>query len=233
MSGRDCHGHGTHVASLCGGVSVGVARQVTLYSVRVLACNNSAPWSVVLNGLDFVSRIIPERKRPAVVSMSLSGGHHPSVNRAVRRLYELGIPVVTAAGNGRGDSCSRSPASSPHAITVAGSANHDRLYYTGLGTNFGACVDVFAPGERVKGADYLCSDCNKVLSGTSMSAPLVAGVIAVYLSRQPLLTPDQLREKLVNDSVKDVLDFSNMPQKYREITPNRLVTLPGTFSLIL
>ena len=227
MKGRDCHGHGTHVASLCGGKTYGTAKKVTLYSVRVLSCENSAPWSVVLDGLDFVSRIIPQRMKPAVVSMSLSGSHHASVDQAVHELYRKNITVVSAAGNGEEDCCSRSPASSPYSITVAGTRSNDGLYRAGRGTNFGRCVDMFAPGEMVRGASLLCTNCSKILSGTSMSTPIVAGIAAVHLSRQPLITPAQMKEKIVHGSLKDVIDFQGMPESYRSITPNRLITIPG------
>ena len=227
MQGRDCHGHGTHVASLCGGKTFGTAKKVTLYSVRVLSCQNSAPWSVVLDGLEFVSEIIGTRMRPAVVTMSLSGQFHASVNEAVAELHAEGVPVVTVAGNGKTDSCTRSPASSPHAITVAGTRFGDGLYKIRLGTNFGECVDLFAPGEQITGAHYVCPNCTKQLSGTSMSAPMVAGLAAIHLARRPHMTPTQIMERLVNDSLKGVIDYQGMPGPYRTLTPNRLAHVPG------
>lgn len=165
--------------------------------------------------------------KPAIVSMSLSGSYHGSVNEAVRKLYEKNITVISAAGNGEMDSCIRSPASSPHAITVAGTRSNDGLYRFGRGTNIGRCVDVFAPGEWVLGASHVCSNCSKYLSGTSMSTPMVAGVVAIHVSRQPLMTPAQAKEKIMEDSVKNVIDFQGMADSYQPITPNRLVTIPG------
>ena len=231
--GQDCHGHGTHVASLCGGKTFGAAKKVTIYSVRVLSCENSAPWSVVLDGLDFVSQIIPRRMKPAIVTMSLSGLYHESVNEAIKELHQKNIPVITVAGNGETDCCSRSPASSPHTITVAGTRIGDGLYRIGKGTNFGRCVDIFAPGELILGANYLCKNCSKLLSGTSMAAPIVAGIAAIHMSRKPLMTPAQIKERLINDSLKGVVDFRGMPENYHSLTPNRLVHLPGMYHVCL
>ena len=225
--GRDCHGHGTHVASLSGGKTFGSAKKATIYSVRVLACNNAAPWTVILDGLDYVLRTAPSRNRPSIISMSLSGDFYRVVNDAVSNIIKQGIHVVTAAGNGQVDACSRSPASVEPAISVGGTRNGDGLYLLGSGTNFGPCVDIFSPGERVLAADWTCANCSKMLSGTSMSTPIVSGVAAIQLSRQPLLTPDQLKKKLIEDSLKDVLIFDGIPNEYRSTTPNRLLHLPG------
>ena len=205
----------------------GTAKKVTLYSVRVLGCQNSAPWSVVLDGLDFVSRIIQSRMRPAVITMSLSGSYHQSVNNAVRELHRKNIPVVTVAGNEETDCCNYSPASSPHAITVAGTRLGDGLYRIGRGTNYGSCVDLFAPAEQITGASHLCWNCTKILSGTSMAAPMVAGIVAIHLSRTPRISAQQVKERIVNDSLHDVIDYQGMPRRYQSLTPNHLVQIAG------
>lgn len=223
-NGADCYGHGTHVASNAAGATYGAAKKATIYSVRVLDCSNRGPWSTTLEGLDYVMRVIRERKRPAVVSMSLSGSFTQSVNDAVQSLYSSGVPVVVAAGNGRTDACSRTPASSPDVITVAGSANNDGLYFA---TNYGSCVDIFAPGDSIQGADYLCSDCHQFLSGTSFSAPIVSGAIAILLQRRPLLTPDEIISDLQTLSVSNTLDFRVIPSNFRSRTPNRALFIPG------
>ncbi len=225
--GADCHGHGTHVASLSGGKTYGSAKKVTIYSVRVLQCNNAAPWSTVLDGLDYVYRITYNRGRPAIASLSLGGSYYQTVNNAMETLYGVGIPVIVAAGNGVADSCYRSPASSNFALTVAGSRDGDRMYTLGSGTNYGACVNIFAPGESILSADYRCANCSVVFSGTSMSAPIVSGVAAIHLSRQPLLTPYQLFQKMINESIKDALNFTGIPRDAWEVTPNRLIHVQG------
>ncbi len=223
--GRDCHGHGTHVSSLAGGDTYGVAKGAQLYSVRVLDCSNAGPWSGVLDGLDYVSRVIAARNRPAVVSMSLSGGYTRSVNDAVQRMSNQGIHIVVAAGNSFADACERSPASSPYVTTVGGSARNDGIYSF---TNFGSCVNIFAPGSNIEGADHTCTTCTKTISGTSMSVPLVSGVVAMLLVRQPLLTPAEMRSLLAELSVKNRLEFRSIPFASRGITPNRLLHIPGT-----
>ena len=169
MEGRDCHGHGTHVASNAAGRDYGTASGAIIYSIRALGCSNFAPWSVIIAGLDYAMRIIPVRGRPAVVSVSIIGSYTQSVNDAVQNLTKIGIPVVVCAGNDARDACLQSPASTPDAITVAGSADGDELYPD---TNYGPCVDIFAPGHIVKGAYYRCRDCSVVDSGASYATPI-------------------------------------------------------------
>lgn len=224
--GEDCFGHGTHVASLAAGARHGAAKKATVYSVRVLDCQNRGPWSTTLDGIDYTMRVIAERKRPAVVSMSLSGGFTRSVNDAVETLHASGVPVVVAAGNSQRDACGETPASSPSAITVAGSAITDGLYFA---TNYGPCVNIFAPGSSILGANHSCTNCYKFLSGTSMSTPLVSGVIAILLQRQPLLTPDEVLSQLIDLSLTNTLDLSRIPSSFRDRTPNRALHIPGTY----
>jgi hypothetical protein len=225
MEGRDCDGHGTHVASLAAGRNYGTASGANIYSIRALGCSSSAPWGVIIAGLDYAMRIIPVRGRPAVVSMSIGGSYTQSVNDAVQNLTHNGIPVVVAAGNGASDACLYSPASTPEAITVAGSADGDELY---PGTNYGPCVDIFAPGHIVKGAYNRCRDCYITKSGTSMSTPIVSGAIAIMLQRQPKLTPDQIRHQLISFSTNDTLNFDIIPVDFNSSTPNRLLYIPGS-----
>ena len=222
MSGRDCHGHGTHVASLVGGKTFGVAKKASLYSVRVLRCENSAPLSTVLDGLDFVSSIVPKRGRNAIISISLSGSFHHSINDAIETLYRQGIPVVVAAGNNHIDACTISPASSVHAITVGATTRNDNLYER---SNFGSCVDIFAPGESLWGADYNCRDCVNGRSGTSQAVGVVSGAAAVYLSHSPFLTPDQLKQKVIDQSLEGVINLDAVPGNFRSVTPNRLLNI--------
>jgi hypothetical protein len=222
MSGRDCHGHGTHVASLVGGRKYGVAKKASLYSVRVLRCENSAPLSTVLDGLDFVSSIVPKRGRNAIISISLTGSFHHSINDAIETLYRQGIPVVVAAGNDHIDACTTSPASSVHAITVGATTRDDSLYEH---SNYGSCVDIFAPGESLWGADYSCPDCEISRSGTSQAVGLVSGVAAVYLSRSPFHTPSQLKQKIIDQSLEGVINLDAVPGNVRSATPNRLLNI--------
>ena len=212
------------MASLAIGNMSGTAPKAHAYSVRVLNCNNFAPWSVVIDGLNYAVRLIKASGKPSVVSMSLSGGRFQAMNDAVRNAHSMGVTVVVAASNSRVNACSLSPAGSPHAITVGGTARGDALYFY---TNGGSCVDILAPGASVSGANFSCNTCKKIISGTSVSTPLVSGVVAILLQRQPLLTPDQVKEKLINDSLKDVINFDRFPVNLRNSTPNRLLHIPG------
>ncbi len=222
--GRDCNGHGTHVSSLCGGKTYGSAKKVTLYSVRVLGCNNAGPWSVVLEGIDFAVSMAERTMRPSILSMSFSGDYYQTVNNAITSALNRGVQCVIAAGNGRTDSCSSSPASNARGITVGGTKQGDGLY---AATNYGRCVDIFAPGERILAADVACNNCSQYLSGTSMSTPLVSGLAAIVLGREPLLSADQLKAKVIEQSIKGAIDYTGIPDNQKTMTPNRLATVQG------
>ena len=224
LKGRDCRGHGTHVASNAAGETFGTAKKANIYSIRVLGCSNTAPWSVILKGVDYAKKIIPARGRPAVVSMSIGGYYTQSVNDAVQNLYKSGIPVVVSAGNDASDACIKSPASAPDVITVAGSADGDELYPY---TNYGSCVDIFAPGYIVKGAYLKCRNCYRFISGTSMSTPMVSGAVAIMLEKQPKLTPDEILDQLIAVATNDTLNFDIIPPDYIDSTPNQLLYIPG------
>ena len=228
--GRDCHGHGTHVASLCGGKTYGSAKKVNMYSIRVLGCNGRAPWSTVIDGLDYISGVVPVRGRPAIISMSLGGSYYTVVDEMVERLVEEGITVIAGAGNRRDDACSVLPAGSNSSITVAGSNSMDGLYQR---TNYGACVDIFAPASTVRGANINCIRCYRYRSGTSMATPLVSGVAAIHLSQKPWLTPADIKTILINEAASNVLiyDESIIPQSYWTVTKNRLLQIQGNILL--
>ena len=230
QKGRDCDGHGTHVASLACGKLYGVAKKANCYSVRVLDCLNETPLSVIVDGLNFaatnITNINPHR--PAIISMSLGGPYTPLVNNMSRNIINTGIPIVAAAGNDGDDACNYSPGSTPEVITVASSAQGDDMSSF---TNGGSCVDIFAPGSTVIGADYSCSGCacTMTLSGTSMAAPLVSGTIALYLQEQPLLTPSQIKEKLTKDCLEDVLDYRYLSDSLQNTTINCLLYINSKF----
>ena len=156
--------------------------------------------------------------------MSLGGPYSHFINNISSEIVYIGIPIVAAAGNDRDDACNYSPASAPGVITVAGSAQGDDVYYY---TNGGSCVDVFAPGSDVIGANYSCNecDCTVGLYGTSMATPLVSGVIALHLQQQPLLTPSQILQKLKEDCLKNALDYSYLHYSLQNVTHNCLLYL--------
>lgn len=205
MQGSDCYGHGTHIASVVAGRTFGVAREATVYSVRTLQCNNTALWSVVLSSLERVANHIQSTQKPSVISLSFIGVYNQVVNDVIADIVARGIPVVVAAGNvGGEDACEYSPASSPMAITVAASDDEDYLFRDFPGSAVGPCVDIVAPGVDIVGADFRCPSCFAVLDGTSQAAPLVAGILSLYLQEDSSLTPRQLKERLLEEAVETV-----------------------------
>lgn len=191
----DCHGHGTHVAGTAAGTNVGVAQSATLVSIRVLGCTGSAPWSQVIAGIDW---LIANHEKPAVANMSLGGSSSAVVNTAVANAVAAGITFAVSAGNQNSDACSYSPASTPTALTVAATTRTDaRAWFS----NFGSCVDVFAPGTEiyssVKTGGY------DSWNGTSMSSPHVAGVAALYLAANPTALPGAVNAALLEGATAD------------------------------
>lgn len=223
QNGKDCNGHGTLVASLIGGKTYGTAKKVNLLSVRVLGCDRAAPWSVILDGLNFVSNEISRRKRPAIVSLAVSGNRHPSIDTAISTLHEKNVLVVVSAGNAHSDACSYSPSSNSQVLTVGATNRVDKIYEE---SNYGPCVDIFAPGELIEGAEHSCPTCTiDDVNGTSLAAPLVCGIAAVYLSRSPLMAPTDLKQIVIDIATKNVINFGSIPLSYQSTTPNRMAKL--------
>ena len=195
----DCSGHGTHVSGTIGGTWSGVAKKITLHPVRVFGCGGNTSMSTIVRALDW---ILGNHKKPAVVNMSLGGGNSVSLNNAIKRLYENNIVVVVAAGNENVDACYSSPANSPYALTVGASTQSDsRAAFS----NYGPCVDIFAPGSRIKSAWNTGDKAGILLDGTSMASPHVAGVAALYLSKFPESTARQVFDAIRNRATKDAL----------------------------
>lgn len=179
----DCHGHGTHVAGTVGGTAVGVAKNVALVAVRVLNCQGSGSYSQVIAGIDWVTA---NAVKPAVANMSLGGVASAAVNTAVANSIAAGVVYAVAAGNENTDACTRSPASTPAALTVAATTSADaRASFS----NYGTCVDLFAPGSAIYSSTQTGTGTYASWSGTSMAAPHVAGVAALYLSAHPAALP--------------------------------------------
>ncbi|MCA1942000.1 MAG: fibronectin type III domain-containing protein [Yonghaparkia sp.] len=192
----DCNGHGTHVAGTVGGTTYGVAKKVTLVPVRVFGCDGSGDTVGLVQALNW---IIADHQvgEPAVINMSLGGPYDVTLNNTVQDAINDGITVVVAAGNDSEPSCYYSPSSATNAITVnaATKNNIDASY-----SNFGSCSDIYAPGSEVKSADKDSNTDSKILSGTSMAAPHVAGVAARILSHWPELTPAQVAAKILGEA---------------------------------
>ena len=209
----DCFGHGTHVAGILGGQTYGVAKSVSLVAVRVLNCSGVTTESQLINGLDWV---IADHQPgvAAVANISIGGPTSVLIDSAVQALFDDGVSVSIAAGNSGLSACGTSPARVPSALTVAASNPADtRPSFS----NWGPCVDLFAPGYSIPSAGITSSTATAIMTGTSMSAPHVAGAAALLLSVQPTLTPSQVTSVLLSSATLGVIISAG------STTPNRLL----------
>jgi subtilisin family serine protease len=198
-SADDCNGHGTHVAGTVGGSTYGVAKGVKLVAVRVLDCAGSGTNAGVIAGVNWVTQ---NARKPAVANMSLGGGVSTALDNAVSSSIDSGVTYALAAGNSNANACSSSPSRVPAAITVGATTSTDaRASYS----NYGACLDIFAPGSSITSAWYTSASATNSISGTSMASPHVAGAAALVLSRNTGFTPAQVRTALVNAATPSVV----------------------------
>lgn len=214
----DCNGHGTHVAGTVAGTTYGVAKGATVVPVRVLDCNGSGYNSDVVAGLDWIVAN-HAAGTPAVVNMSLGGAASAAVDAALQSVINDGVAAFAAAGNSAVDACGSSPARVPAAVTVAASDSADRQ--AGF-SNYGSCVDLYAPGVGITSASYSSATASASMSGTSMATPHAAGVGAVLLAQNPALTPAQVAAALVSNSTAGVVIGAAAG------TPNRMLYSAGT-----
>jgi serine protease len=190
---NDCNGHGTHVAGTVGGTVYGVAKETRLVPVRVLNCQGSGTNAGVIAGIDWVTA---NHVKPAVANMSLGGGASSATDTAVNNLINAGVTVVVAAGNDNRDACNYSPARVANAITVGSTTSSDaRSSFS----NFGSCVNIFAPGSSITAAWSTSNTATNTISGTSMASPHVAGVAALYLADNPSATPATVRNAIYSN----------------------------------
>lgn len=225
-NGIDCHGHGTHVAGTVGGNSFGVAPAASLISVRVLDCSGAGSVSGVIAGIDWV--INDHISGPAVINMSLGAGKSASLESAVDRAYNDGITVVSAAGNSNIDACTSSPGGNKASgLTVGATTITDtRASYS----NFGACLDLFAPGSSIVSAGISSPNASSTMSGTSMAAPHVAGLAARYLSAATSASPAQVMTAIISESTPNVVTSAGTlsPNKLAYGDPATAPSSPGT-----
>jgi subtilisin family serine protease len=205
-SADDCNGHGTHVAGTVGGANYGVAKNVSLVAVRVLNCSGSGTWSGVIAGIDWVTAH-HAAGTPAVSNMSLGGGANTSVDNAVRNMIADGVSSAIAAGNGNQggraqDACKYTPARVSQAMTIGATDQSDRKTSW---SNYGTCVDWFAPGLNITSAWYNGNTATRTISGTSMATPHTAGVAALYLEDNPGASPSAVSAALAANNTRGVV----------------------------
>ena len=212
----DCNGHGTHVAGTVGGNSYGVAKNVNVVGVRVLGCNGSGSNSGVIAGINWVKN---NASGPSVANMSLGGGASQATDDAVNNAVASGISFVVAAGNDNRSACNYSPARAANAITVGSTTSSDgRSSFS----NYGNCLDIYAPGSSIKSAWYNSNSATNTISGTSMASPHVAGAVALYLDQNPSLSPSQI------DSLLSQRSSKNKVSDAKSGSPNELLYTLGT-----
>ncbi|MFD8979407.1 S8 family peptidase [Streptomyces sp. NPDC059564] len=212
-NGADCNGHGTHVAGTVGGTTFGVARKTTLVSVRVFGCTGGGSSSAVIAGFDWVAA---NARQPAVLNASLGGDRSAAVNAAATAVSDRGVLPVIAAGNENRDACQVSPASALRVETVGAT---DRFDQEASFSNFGECLDIYAPGQDITSAKLGGGSTN--MSGTSMAAPHVAGVAALYKAEHPNALPAEVHNFLSDKSTKD------MVENLSDNSPNQLLFTNG------
>ncbi|MBD8868485.1 S8 family serine peptidase [Nocardioides sp. MJB4] len=220
----DCHGHGTHVAGTVAGTTYGVAKKATVIPVRVLDCQGSGSNSGVIAGMDWVAT--RTGSAPKVANMSLGGGASTATDDAVSRMVNAGVTVAVAAGNENQNACNVSPARAASAITVASSTSTDaRSSFS----NWGSCVDLFAPGSSITSAWIGSGSATNTISGTSMASPHVAGAAALYLQGNPGASPTTVTNALTGKaSTGKISDVKGSPNRLLFTDPTGGGTPPPT-----
>jgi subtilisin family serine protease len=197
---KDCTGHGTHVAGTVGSGAWGVAKNVRLHGVKVSPCSGYGTVSDLIEGMDWVAG---NHIKPAVANISITaGGISTMLDTSIQNAISKGVTVVVAAANNSLDACNYSPARGTNVIAVGATSSNDvRAYYS----NFGPCVDIWAPGTGITSTSYLNDFDARGMSGTSMASPHVAGVAALYLASNPGASPATVAQGLYNTSTSGVL----------------------------
>ncbi|MDQ3234296.1 MAG: S8 family peptidase [Pseudobdellovibrionaceae bacterium] len=196
---NDCHGHGSHVSATVAGTVYGVAKDATIHGVRVMDCTGAGDDSGVIAGIDWVAE---NAIKPAVANMSLGGDVSASVDEAVSNAVKAGVVFVVAAGNEFRDACKVSPANVPEAITVGATSKSN---WRSIYSNFGSCVDIFAPGTNITSAWNKNDTATSTISGTSMASPHVAGVVALHLEQRPTATPEEISALIRENATPDII----------------------------
>jgi subtilisin family serine protease len=205
----DDNGHGTGVASIIAGKTVGTANKVKLYSIKVLDATGSGYTSDIISGLNWV---LNNKKTPCVINMSIGGNFSSSLNTAVQNCINSGIQVVCASGNSGVDAANISPANVPAAITVSA---YDQNKNKPSWSNFGSVIDTFAPGSSLRAGWGDAANSYFLVSGTSFAAPIITGIICRYLKTNPNAKPSDIvgflyRSNLSNEIINPGTNTSNL-----------------------
>ncbi|QYO65844.1 S8 family serine peptidase [Leptolyngbya sp. 7M] len=200
QNGIDCRGHGTHVAGIIGSSTYGVAKGANIYGLRVLPCSGSGQVSDLLAAVEWVNQ---NRIQPAVVNISMNlSGVSVAMTNSITNSINTGITYAVSAGNFNANACDYSPANISAALVAGATTSTDnRAGYS----NFGPCIDVWAPGNGITSLDYLTNNGTRVMSGTSMASPMVAGVAALYLQNNPSASPATVQNVIKNSSTPNVV----------------------------
>jgi subtilisin family serine protease len=208
---ENCNGHGTHVAGTIGSKTYGVAKNVNIHSIRVFPCSGGTALSNVLAGLDFVVR---QAIRPAVANLSIGTSYSTAFEDAVQIMIDSGITAVVAAGNESENACSHSPAHLPDALTVGSLTASDQRDSM---SNYGSCVDIFAPGVAIMSTWNRPDLPANLLSGTSTASPHVAGAAALYLETHRWASPTEVNSLIAASATRGAI------QNVGDGSPNRLL----------
>lgn len=197
----DINGHGTHCAGTIGGQKYGVAKGAMLHAVKVIADSGGGSFAWFIEAIDWV---VAQGQKPAVLSASLGGhGTFQTIGDAISQAVNKGVIVVVAAGNEASDACGFSPANVAAAVTVGATTDSDE---EATFSNYGGCVDIYAPGARIVSAGHNSDEDANSLSGTSMATPHVAGVAALMFQHSGSLSPAELANFLTSTATMKVIN---------------------------
>ncbi|EOR00652.1 hypothetical protein E3P92_03088 [Wallemia ichthyophaga] len=204
--GTDQVHHGTHVAALIGGATYGTAKEASLISVKVLNADGQGKASDVLAGVNWAANAAKNSDRPSIASLSLGGPASNAMDSIVSSATAAGVHFVVASGNYNEDACASSPARVSSAITVAASNIDDtRAPFS----SYGDCVGLYAPGVDILSAGNADDQATLYLSGSSMSAPIVSGLLATLISNEGDMDAGSLQSRLLALATDDIVANSN------------------------